>query len=91
MARIKEALDGHAVACPAVFHDAKGEPADMALVLVPIMVGGTVGRLLGFAENITERQRFERELYSSAISRTGCARCCASRISWRAWTATSSC
>jgi diguanylate cyclase (GGDEF)-like protein/PAS domain S-box-containing protein len=37
----------------------------MALVLVPIMVGGTVGRILGFAENITERQRFERELYAS--------------------------
>jgi diguanylate cyclase (GGDEF)-like protein/PAS domain S-box-containing protein len=65
MARFSEALDGHAVACPAVFQDAQGQDADMALVLVPIMVGGTVGRILGFAENITERQRFERELYAS--------------------------
>jgi diguanylate cyclase (GGDEF)-like protein/PAS domain S-box-containing protein len=34
-------------------------------VLIPIVTGGVVTRVLGFAENITERKRAEKELYES--------------------------
>jgi diguanylate cyclase (GGDEF)-like protein/PAS domain S-box-containing protein len=64
-ANFREVLGGQAVAYNNSIVNANGVASEMAVVLIPITVGGEVARVLGFAENITERKRFERELYES--------------------------
>jgi len=61
----RHALAGHAVAYHNTIRDADGKTSDLAIVLIPMLGSGEVTRVLGFAENITERKRFERELYES--------------------------
>jgi diguanylate cyclase (GGDEF)-like protein/PAS domain S-box-containing protein len=61
----RHALAGHAVAYNNTIRRADGQTSDLAIVLIPMLRGGEVTRVLGFAENITERKRFERELYES--------------------------
>jgi diguanylate cyclase (GGDEF)-like protein/PAS domain S-box-containing protein len=61
----RNALAGHAVAYNNTIRSADGQTSDLAIVLIPMLGGGEVTRVLGFAENITERKRFERELYES--------------------------
>jgi diguanylate cyclase (GGDEF)-like protein/PAS domain S-box-containing protein len=61
----REAFAGHAVAYHNAVVNAHGEISDLAIVLIPVLVGGEVQRVLGFAENITERKRLETELYQS--------------------------
>jgi diguanylate cyclase (GGDEF)-like protein/PAS domain S-box-containing protein len=63
--QFRDALAGHAVAYNNTIRSADGQTSDLAIVLVPMLVAGEVTRVLGFAENITERKRFERELYES--------------------------
>jgi diguanylate cyclase (GGDEF)-like protein/PAS domain S-box-containing protein len=64
-ASLRDALAGQAVVCQTSVVNANGGVSESAVVLVPIAVRGEVTRVLGFAENITERKRFERELYES--------------------------
>lgn len=64
-AYFREALAGQAVAYNNRVVNAKGESEDLSVVLFPVLVGGEVTHVLAFAENITERKRFERELYES--------------------------
>lgn len=64
-AHFREALSGHAVAYHNTVVNAHGATAELAIVLIPLMAGGEVRRVLGFAENITERKRFEKELHDS--------------------------
>jgi diguanylate cyclase (GGDEF)-like protein/PAS domain S-box-containing protein len=64
-AQFRNALAGHAVAYNNTIRNADGETSDLAIVLIPMLAAGEVTRVLGFAENITERKRFERELYES--------------------------
>jgi diguanylate cyclase (GGDEF)-like protein/PAS domain S-box-containing protein len=59
------ALAGHAVAYHNTIRDADGKTSDLAIVLIPMLAAGEITRVLGIAENITERKRFERELYES--------------------------
>jgi diguanylate cyclase (GGDEF)-like protein/PAS domain S-box-containing protein len=61
----RNALAGHAVAYNNTIRSADGHTSDLAIVLIPMLGTGEVTRVLGFAENITERKRFERELYES--------------------------
>jgi diguanylate cyclase (GGDEF)-like protein/PAS domain S-box-containing protein len=61
----RQALSGQAVAFSNRFINASGAVSDMAIVLIPVLVQGEVVRVLGFAENVTERKRFQRELYES--------------------------
>jgi diguanylate cyclase (GGDEF)-like protein/PAS domain S-box-containing protein len=64
-ARFRDALSGNAVAYQNLIVNAQGQVSDVAIVLIPIVTGGIVTRVLGFAENITERKRAEKELYES--------------------------
>lgn len=61
----QKALHGEALAYHASVHNGRGAEVDLAVVLVPVMAGGQVDRVLGFAENVTERKRVERELHAS--------------------------
>jgi diguanylate cyclase (GGDEF)-like protein/PAS domain S-box-containing protein len=61
----QQALDGNAVAYNNTIVNAHGLSSELAIVLIPIRNGGEVTRVLGFAENISERKRFEKELYES--------------------------
>jgi diguanylate cyclase (GGDEF)-like protein/PAS domain S-box-containing protein len=61
----RNALAGHAVAYNNTIRSADGTTSELAIVLIPMLAAGEVTRVLGFAENITERKRIERELYES--------------------------
>jgi diguanylate cyclase (GGDEF)-like protein/PAS domain S-box-containing protein len=64
-ANFRDVLRGQAVAYQTASVNAAGAVSEIAVVLIPITVNGEVTRVLGFSENITERKRFERELYES--------------------------
>jgi len=64
-AAFAQALQGRALAFEATARARGDADAILAIVLVPVAGADGVDFVLGFAENVTERQRVERELYDS--------------------------
>ena len=64
-AAFAQALQGRALAFEATARARGDLDAILAIVLVPVAGADGVDFVLGFAENVTERQRVERDLYES--------------------------
>jgi len=64
-AAFAQALQGRALAFDATARTHDDRDANLAIVFVPVTGVDGVDFVLGFAENVTERQRVERELYDS--------------------------
>ena len=56
-AAYRQALAGEALAYQVSVQNGRGAEVDRAVVLMPVVVAGQVDRVLGFAENVTERKR----------------------------------
>jgi diguanylate cyclase (GGDEF)-like protein/PAS domain S-box-containing protein len=63
--RFEEVLAGNAVAYTSRITAADGRSSDLSIVMIPMSAGDKVTHVLGFAENITDRNRAEAALYES--------------------------
>lgn len=60
-----EVMAGNAVAYTTVIMAADGRTSDLSIVLIPMSSGDKISHVLGFAENITDRNTAEKALYKS--------------------------